>query len=58
MLGDEGVEVVFYRPPGRGVLDMDRGEGEPCESAEIDGIAKGLKEMGGKGGWSAVISKF
>lgn len=50
MLGDEGVEVVFYRPPGRGVLDMDIGEGEPCESAEIDGIAKGLKEMGGGGG--------
>lgn len=40
MLGDEGVEVVFYRHPGG--FRYGWWEREPCESAAIDGMRKGL----------------
>ena len=46
--------MVFCGPPWWGFLDMDGGRGA-CESAEIDGIAKGFKREEGR--LSVVIIK-
>lgn len=52
MLGDEGVEVVFYRPPGPGgFLDMDRVQGN---HVRVQGL---MEEQEGLRIWKGGVGK-